>query len=601
MNSIIVEEHIPAFSMWKMLNETVPVLRKNDCSEASIKKLTSIIQSKEGSNIFISHKDPSVSFEQFQEINNCYKVFTTWILGQFLYLLSLEKLENLHEIIIDAQLSILDQLSKTQVHIYCELSHQYSRAFLQLVEYYNSNTQNTLFRLTIFVPENHKDLEEKLNLQQVYVEISSKSQCKNLLEKLTRFINYILKENFIYYSFEDDTYEVLDSLLLLIHQSNDSLRIKVIEIFIEILNKSRTEFYIYNSNIQTRILLFSNLFEQYVYKIYDSQITLNGSNLQQFEYLVMAYLKLERKWEKCIKNFQKIQQYTFQRQFDSKCKIKPCDKILNIIQTIEIERSFKIDPGDITQSTLFYGFKMTIYNEIFNYEVKTSELKAFSPDISWTYSKIYNKLVNRFTQIECQDGTCAINEFLKYFKNISNMLIELKIELFKHKDVFKNIQFFDEIELIHIFLSKISSKNTCNHSNVTIEELLDYFMAFILVTNSRNILCIFEFIMQPLMNALNIKSDNVTNDFIGGDWELKKLNNTFHKYLLCKNVSKHLLLKYVNHFLSIMAMGFIDFPNSQMKNVVILYIKVCETILENGDPPLVHLVSIVLFSTNGEE
>lgn len=38
-------ENIPAFSMWKMLNETVPVLTKGDCPETSVKKLATIIQS----------------------------------------------------------------------------------------------------------------------------------------------------------------------------------------------------------------------------------------------------------------------------------------------------------------------------------------------------------------------------------------------------------------------------------------------------------------------------------------------------------------------------------------------------------------------------
>lgn len=598
MDTINVEEHIPAFSMWKMLNETVPVLRKGDCSEASIKKLAAIIQSKEGTNIFISHKDPMLSFQQFQEIGNRYKAFTTWILGQFFFLLSLEKLEKLHDIIIDVQLCILDQLSRTQLHIYHDLSEEYYKAFSDLVQYSNYTVQQS-FVLELFLPQKYEDLEENLDLQQVFVEISSKSQCASTLEKLTRFIKPFLKESFVFYSFGGSTYEVLDCLLALLSKSNESLRIKVIEIFIDILKNSKNKFYRYNSDIMKRLLTFSGLYEQYVYKIYDSEIDLHNNNLEHFENLLVLYLELETDWRRYFKNVERILQYLFQKQFECNNKIKPSNMVLltcnkKITMTNYVAPDFKIElAADLKQLSLFYYFKPVISDEISKWESVSLDIQAFNPDVSPTYSKVYDQLIENLKQSDCQENICSLDQFLKYFKSVANMLIEIKLELVKDKHVFCRVQFFEEKKLMHQVLSKFASHSSkCENSTIVLTRMFDFFIIFPLVTNSKNIECIFGLLTQPLLNALKINSDIGNQDFIGGDWELRKHIKYFLNFLLSNNISKNSLLQCVKDFFIIVSSGLIDLRNYQIRNIEVLYTKMCKALLETTDWDLICLVSI---------
>lgn len=87
-----IEEMIPAFSMWKMFNETIPALFKMENCESNVEKLVKIIKSEEFSNIFVCNYETTWTFEKYEAISNKYKSFTVWLLGRFFYLLSYEKL-----------------------------------------------------------------------------------------------------------------------------------------------------------------------------------------------------------------------------------------------------------------------------------------------------------------------------------------------------------------------------------------------------------------------------------------------------------------------------------------------------------------------------
>lgn len=88
-----LEERIPAFSMWKMFNDTVPALcRMEEHPEPNVKRLANIINSEEFSNIFVYNNTHSLGLEEYTTISRMYKAFTEWLLGRFFYLLSYEKL-----------------------------------------------------------------------------------------------------------------------------------------------------------------------------------------------------------------------------------------------------------------------------------------------------------------------------------------------------------------------------------------------------------------------------------------------------------------------------------------------------------------------------
>lgn len=604
MVELNVEEHIPAFSMWKMLNETVPVLIKGDCSEASVKKLAAIIQSKEGSNIFINHKDPLQSFQQFQEIGYYYKAFTTWILGQFYYLLSLDKFEKIHDIIINVQQCILEQLSKTQLHIYNDLSEEYSKAFLELVQYYNGNTQNS-FTLQIFIPQKFDRLEETLDLQQVFVEITSKSECVSALEKTTKFVKSVLKECFTFYSLGESTFKVIDSLLVLLGKSDETLKIQVIDIFIEILQNARSTLYENHLNVLKRVTLFSSLLEQYTYKVYNSEIVFrNKNNLAYFECLLLSYLELEVEWRKHFGNIERIQQYIFEKQFENAINLKPSFKILlncnkNLKNLEFLIENDKIDlAADFKQLALCYCFKANILDDLLKYESKFLDIKAYSPDVSSTYCKIYEQIMKNLEKNSCQKTLCIFGQFLKYVKHFSNMLMEIRIHLVKNSKTLNKVQFFEEKKFLQKFLEKfVDHQSNCTNLDLNVAELFDFLLVFLLITNSKNFGCIFDLLIKLVLNRLNIKHDTEQQDFIGGDWELKKLIRDFDKYLSNSNITTISILQYVKDFLISLASGMIDIGNCNLKNIELIYVKVCKAVLASGDQDLICLVSVTYILT----
>lgn len=155
-----VEETIPAFSMWKMFNDTIPALFKLENCEGNVERLGNIIKSDEFSNIFVYNHNPSLSMEEYESVSGKYKSFTMWLLGRFFYLLSCEKLVRIHDTIVDAQLRILHLMSMTQPHVYQELAGEYCEALRFLTDYLR-DCSDVKFNLKVFVPQQHTELKGK--------------------------------------------------------------------------------------------------------------------------------------------------------------------------------------------------------------------------------------------------------------------------------------------------------------------------------------------------------------------------------------------------------------------------------------------------------
>lgn len=153
-----IEEAVPAFSMWKMFNDTLPALFKQENCEGSVEKLGNIIKSDAFSNIFVYNYNASVTMEEYESISTKYKSFTVWLLGRFFYLLSSEKLARVHDAIVDAQLKILHLMSVKQHHVYQELAGEYCAA-LNVLTSYLRDCKDVKFNLKVFVPQQHNDLK----------------------------------------------------------------------------------------------------------------------------------------------------------------------------------------------------------------------------------------------------------------------------------------------------------------------------------------------------------------------------------------------------------------------------------------------------------
>lgn len=153
-----IEETDPAFSMWKMFNDTIPALFKLENCEGNVERLGNIIKSDEFLNIFVYNHNPLHTMEENESISSKYKSFTVWLLGRFFCFLSSEKLARVHNTIVDAQLRILHLMSVTQHHVYQELAGEYCTA-LKILTSFLKNSSDVKFNLKVFVPQQHPDLK----------------------------------------------------------------------------------------------------------------------------------------------------------------------------------------------------------------------------------------------------------------------------------------------------------------------------------------------------------------------------------------------------------------------------------------------------------
>lgn len=153
-----IEDKIPAFSMWKMFNDTIPALFSLEHCEDNVERLGNIIKSDQFSNIFVYSHNPSLTIDECESISGKYKSFTVWLLGRFFYLLSFENLIRIHDTVVDAQLRILHLMSVTQPHVYQELAGEYCEA-LKILTSYLKDSSDVKFNLKVFVPLQHAELK----------------------------------------------------------------------------------------------------------------------------------------------------------------------------------------------------------------------------------------------------------------------------------------------------------------------------------------------------------------------------------------------------------------------------------------------------------
>ncbi|XP_057666885.1 serine/threonine-protein kinase ATR-like [Diorhabda carinulata] len=577
-----LEEKIPAFSMWKMFNDTVPVIIKAECWEASIRKLASIIQSKEYSNIlFIYNKEYNVTNEQYQEIQEKYKAFTVWLLGQFFYLLGNEKFSKVHDIIVDIQLSILDQLFNTQLDVFKELSKEYKKVLKLLVDYYKTANQKLV--LQVFIPGNLEELNQELNLNPVFMEIQSPSKCTLILQKLLKFIEYMLTKNFTSCGFDEYTFSMLDHLLFLLSNSSEELQLEIADVFIELSTKNTDS--INHPEIKSKFLLFSSLFEKFVYRTFNSR-EINKKNTTKCEQCLLKYLSSSEKTRHLFTNIPHITAFLFNITLNSRKGFAPSEE-LQIIAAKYVGNELKdnsidyrLENLDFSNVAIIFSFYDQIYNDIGAIEGPCENLKIYSEDISKIWSRIYKIIINELAQKKCGED-CNISRFLHFFKSLSKMLVQINLNLIKSRNHPISFSYFDEIELMVNFIRKyLNHASNCQKSNTTFEDALHFFIAFISVTNSKNIHIIFNIIGFPILKTFVYKSENqfpinvIAEEKTIGD--IKMIVRSFYRYLWTQNISRSISLKALNKLFLLISSKLITPKQSSVREIENLYMKICK-------------------------
>ncbi|XP_072378347.1 serine/threonine-protein kinase ATR [Diabrotica undecimpunctata] len=586
-----LEETIPAFSMWKMFNETIPAIIKAECWEPSIRRLASIIQSKEYSNIlFICAKEVNVTFEQYQEIQKKYKGFTIWLLGQFFYLLGYDKFCKVHDTIIDIQLCILDQLSNTQLHVFDELSKEYKKILNLLVDYCKNSKDKVI--LEVFIPQNVDDLNQELNLNQVFMEIQSQAKCTSILLKLMKLINYILEENFTCYSFDQSTGEILDNLLFLLSECDEELQLQVIEIFIDLAETDSDV--LYNSEITPKFLIFSNLFEQFVHKTYNSH-TLETKLMERLEKSLQSYLNSKKRVKKLFKNIPQICKFLFSITIQNTSFTLSSDIQLLVVENItEFNRddTENIEKLTFLNTTLMYSFKRKLSQDIEEMELFSGEIKLYLESTNKTWYMVHKKTMALLKQISCLSN-CAIINCMNFFKNMKNSL--LPINLSKHQRSKTTLCYFDEIDLLINFIKKyLDHVNRCDKTSKSLEQAFNFMVHCALLTGTKNISLYFHIITFQLLKSFVYKNENqfpinFTSKNDTGD--LKMVVRSFYKYLWTQNTPRNVALKVLNKLFLILTSNLVITSDDQLAEIENLYLKIAKGVMESGnDEDIVFIV-----------
>lgn len=84
-------EKIVPISSWQTIHNVVSPLITSEDKVENLLKLTNIVKLKEFSNVIVFNHDPGLSFQAYEEVSKIYQEFTTWLLGQFYYLLSVDR------------------------------------------------------------------------------------------------------------------------------------------------------------------------------------------------------------------------------------------------------------------------------------------------------------------------------------------------------------------------------------------------------------------------------------------------------------------------------------------------------------------------------
>ncbi|CAH1959456.1 unnamed protein product [Acanthoscelides obtectus] len=575
-------------SYWKMFNEMVPEIRKAECSESGVKKLANIIQSREFSNIiFICTKDPCHTFEKYQDICNKYKAFTTWLLGQFFYFLGSEKFLKVHDIVIDTQINILKHLSKTKLHIYNELYKEYSKALEMLVDFYNS-PQETL-KLEVFVPEQFDDLSTNLDLTQAFIEVSSESKCVSILEKMMKIIELFLSENFTFYSFDENTTRNLDCLLAMLGSKNLSMKLSIVDIFLSILNNKTFDLVDVNTIIKRKLTLFTMLYEQLVYKVYNEEIWTTTDDMHKFENGLVRFFDIIGKsnWFICLNN---LHAFVYKKSLESKGCVPSQE-----VQVASLKKSQQHHNrgnyihliAQFHNSALVYSVENDICKDILQTEHTSDLTKVYRMDVSKIWCHLSKSILENMDLIKCTKNKCLLGPFLKYSEQLTSMVMRIKIKALQN-DVNTALQFFDENTLLQSFLSKYTSHIEVCGVNRHLPDIYNFFMNVCLLTHKQNLAAIFGILVSPLLKRFCSKNENCFSEFTyryTGDTNM--LMKSLYRKLFAANIDCFISLKSVVTFFEVISSGLVEVNNHQLQMIEKTFMEICKGVFDMREPEFI--------------
>ncbi|XP_017770441.1 PREDICTED: serine/threonine-protein kinase atr-like [Nicrophorus vespilloides] len=482
---------IPAFSMWKMFNDTIPVMLKMESSESSLNMLTNILAMPEFSRIFLFNTNSSLTFQQHKEMSGKYKAFAVWLLGRFFYLLSLEKLSRMHNLIIDAHKKILHIIEISQSYIYHELTLEYAKVLKDLIDYQSHNYEDTKV-LKAFEPKYYEDLDGVLDLSPLFVEVSSRESCIHMQKIALKIIDQIVMEKLEFHYIKNEIYEILYNLIYILKNSNCQLKIMVLEIFARVMNLKSSFPY----KIETIFRETFSIFEQLCYKVFNNEFP---DFYEQFQAVTKKILNGHRDFNK-----RQISEFIL-----SSKKVKLDEDLVDICVKYT---------GEGFNAKYFKLYAKTILSNLTSCENNRIDLK----DVSGTWRTLmletgeYFEGINSCVSIPL-NASC---DKMKHFLDVLNLGTEIKTVSNKQ------VTFFNETPLVPMLLNHIVNDSiNCKTKCLIMSSMLTN---IVYLTKTRNLNVYLHLIGYKFM-----KSKEFPTNYIGcnNSYEMKKSITYLYTYL----------------------------------------------------------------------
>lgn len=442
-------------------------------------------------------------------------------------------------------------MSVKQPTVYKELLLEYFSAFHVLTSYLR-NGGNGKVMLNVFTPQQCMDLEG-INLQPVYVEVTTKSMCFEILVNVTRFFNMILRDCLIFYIMHGALCQALKDLEYLLAESETPLKIKIniMEVYVSsVLSLQNTLFPL---QIEEKLQQVPNYIEHAVYNIYNNSTYVSEQEMQYFEKLLIKFLinNKQKAVNKRIFNF-------LCNKICSKNQVKPSKQV---VQTA----CAGVCNIDELLASLFNNFNLLCLVPIEGQIIL--EIKNFHDEMDWNKTvlqKIHNGLDLLLKENIQNNGV----QQLELVSGILDLLAKARIVAYNKFGCVKGI--LNDRMSFNTFLKNLASY--VSQKNNFSEELV------LKVLSKSAVLClpddlqkIFVIISRPLLHQINPNNDAV---------------NRLCNLLLGCNIS--LTCKYLYHFLCNFCVPGYPMENEEFKK---LYVSVMRSLAVKDQGEIVSFYS----------
>lgn len=603
MESLVLEE---AFPTWKMLDELVDSLLKPGAIDRNaIQTLANMVMSKEFSRTFIYNKEAGINFQAYEDIVDKYRSFTTWLLGQFFYFLSCDD----DELIVNAQLSIIDQLSRTQVHIYASLAREYCKAILILCDFLKNADKP--IKLNVFEPKKNEELSKKLSLKRATIELTSEKICLNLIKKILRIVKFVLVESISFYSVDISTFEVLDNLLFLLCRGQ--FECIIFEIFIDLLQRLNCNIHDWNSQILLKFKSFFSFFEQFVYEYYNNQNPKNVDNVK-FEDLLFNYLEACDSLKADIgQNNARISVFLLKHSLtnnNSEESYMPPRKVQIVcikhftenVSDIDSVRNNVVTIISHNDPVIFCLLKSHIFNDICMYfETHSHTTTLDVVETSETWKLFCYTLNSMWGELKCDQNICQMQKRIEFCLEMFSALLDLKIKFSRH---YKNsnciLYFFNGNIVIPKVLSNIAKHYKSCRNLINPVNGLELLVKHLCISECKNIDIVFHLISCPILVGLYYKSNaTLPNNYIGNIEDKAQLKSDISSLYNCFGEDKRLknidIMRLLNEFFNWFSSGLVKNLNrTHIDQIEVLHLKILKHLRSSEDSSVLCQVTFSL-------